>query len=75
MVNGEPCQILCWMAMTGSPLRPLPRQVVDEIARGLIEAAPDAMIVIDDGGTIVLANLWTERMFGYAGDELIGAIR
>ena len=61
------------MATTASPVRPLPRQVVDEIARGLIEAAPDAMLVIDDGGTIVLANLGTERMFGYDRDDLIGA--
>src|SRR5215216_2987274 len=39
---------------------------------GLLEAAPDAMVVIDAHGTIVLANGQAEAMFGYARDELVG---
>jgi PAS domain S-box-containing protein len=39
---------------------------------GLVEAAPDAMVVIDAHGFIVLANGQAEEMFGYAHDELIG---
>lgn len=45
----------------------------EETARGLLEAAPDAMVVIDPDGTIVLANAQVERLSGYPRDELIGA--
>ena len=37
-----------------------------------IEAAPNAMIVVDLAGKIVIANTQTEHMFGYSKDELIG---
>jgi PAS domain S-box-containing protein len=40
--------------------------------RVFLDAAPDAMLVVDDHGLIVLANLQTEKLFGYAGSELIG---
>jgi PAS domain S-box-containing protein len=40
--------------------------------RSLLEAAPDAMVVVDEAGAIVLLNLQTERQFGYRRDELIG---
>jgi PAS domain S-box-containing protein len=40
--------------------------------RGLLEAAPDAMIVVDQTGIIVLLNLQAERQFGYFRDELMG---
>ena len=36
------------------------------------DAAPDAMLVVDRTGAIVLANAQLERMFGYSGGELIG---
>lgn len=41
--------------------------------RGLLEAAPDAMIIIDPKGRIVLANGQAELLFGYAREELLGA--
>ncbi|MBO9519970.1 MAG: PAS domain S-box protein [Nocardioidaceae bacterium] len=39
---------------------------------GLLEAAPDAMVVIDAGGVIQLVNAQTEIVFGYAREELLG---
>ncbi len=40
--------------------------------RGILQSAPDGMLVVNEQGTITLVNEQLCRMFGYADDELIG---
>jgi PAS domain S-box-containing protein len=40
--------------------------------RGLMESAPDAMVIVDEQATIALINARAEELFGYRREELIG---
>jgi PAS domain S-box-containing protein len=43
-----------------------------ELARGILDAAPDAMVIIDDGGVIRFANRQVSTLFGYHHEEVVG---
>lgn len=43
-----------------------------EVYRQLVEAGPDAMVVVDPAGKILIVNQQTERLFGYSRAELLG---
>ncbi|MEQ8535438.1 MAG: PAS domain S-box protein, partial [Imperialibacter sp.] len=40
--------------------------------RGLLESAPDAMVMVDKNGVINMVNSMTEELFGYKRDTLLG---
>ncbi len=49
-----------------------PASQTERLFHGFLEAAPDAVVIIDSGGLVVHVNGLTEALFGYEREELIG---
>jgi two-component system, LuxR family, sensor kinase FixL len=66
--NGDGLPI--WMR--GAALDITKRKLAEEQFRLVVEAAPNAMIMVNTEGRITLVNTQAEAVFGYAREELIG---
>ncbi|HEY9182733.1 MAG TPA: PAS domain-containing sensor histidine kinase, partial [Gammaproteobacteria bacterium] len=47
-------------------------ELPDDQIKAFLDASPDAMVIVDDGGRIVFVNIQTEAMFEYPRAELVG---
>jgi PAS domain S-box-containing protein len=50
----------------------LDRRQAEEKFRGVLESAPDSMVIVNQDGEIILVNSRAEELFGYQRHELVG---
>lgn len=70
MFSGYPCQLEFQEAFIVNPKSLSIFQ--DQKILYILEAAPDAMVIVDSAGTIVLVNSQTEKLFGWSHAEVQG---
>ncbi|MDJ0944979.1 MAG: PAS domain S-box protein [Kiloniellales bacterium] len=63
--EGKPAR-LCWLYDITA------RKKAEDRFRSLLESAPDATVIVNAEGSIVQTNQQTEKLFGYATEELLG---
>jgi PAS domain S-box-containing protein len=72
--SGEPSlrALIAFEDIEDRKLEESARRYSEERYRVVVETASDAIVSIDDGGTIQFANPATEQIFGYKSSDLIG---
>jgi len=53
-------------------IKPEGHQKSESWFKGLLESAPDAMVITNADGTIIIINAQTEKLFGFPRSEIIG---
>ena len=48
------------------------RSKADQQFKQLLESAPDAIVIVDGTGKIIIVNSQTQKLFGYSREELVG---
>ncbi|HVM64190.1 MAG TPA: PAS domain S-box protein [Acidimicrobiales bacterium] len=51
---------------------PTDADTIGDVGMAMVDAAPDALVMVSDGGQILVVNRQTERLFGYDREELLG---
>jgi PAS domain S-box-containing protein len=69
MLIDENAELRARLADAEETLRAIRRS---EVVPALFESAPDAMVIANQQGAIVLVNAQTEQLFGYTREELLG---
>jgi PAS domain S-box-containing protein len=60
--------------LTSLPRRGQPPDWADVNCHAVLEAAPDAMLVVNRAGEVVAANLQAQKLYGYSREHLIGSV-